>query len=80
MPVGPAHLNRVGGTEPAYRPEDCLRQPHRQLVCSHRQALPWHPQEQEEQSHVPQQLVFATFCEVVCLTSAMMDLLGHAGA
>jgi hypothetical protein len=42
--------------------------------------LAWHPQEQEEQSHVPQQLVFATFCEVVFFTSAMMDLLGHAGA
>lgn len=70
----------MGGAEPAYRPEVRLRQPHRQLVCSHRQALAWHPQKQEEQSQVPQQLVFAMFCEVDFVTSAMVNLLGHANA
>lgn len=70
----------MGGAEPAYRLEVRLRQPHRQLVCSHRQALAWHPQEQEEQSQVPQQLVFAMCCEVDFVTSAMVNLLGHANA
>ncbi|HQY57632.1 MAG: hypothetical protein WBB60_03080 [Nitrospira sp.] len=71
----PARHSPAGGTEPAYRPAVRLRQPHWQLFCSQRQAFAWHPQEQDAQSQVPQQVVFAIFCVVDFFTSAMMGLL-----
>ena len=49
-----------------------MRQPHWQLVGSQRQAFAWHPQEQDEQSQVPQQLVFVILCVVDFFTSAMV--------
>lgn len=58
-----------------YRLEDGWRQPHRQSVGAQRQALAWHPQEQDEQSQVPQQVLFAIGCEVVCVPFAMVSLL-----
>jgi hypothetical protein len=73
--IDPALQNPAGGASPAYRPEVCLRHPHWQFVCSQRQAFAWHPQAQEAQSQVPQQLAFAIFCEVDFLMSAMAGLL-----
>ena len=67
----PARHSPAGGAQPPYRPGVCARQPHWQLVCSQRQAFAWHPQAQDEQSQVPQQLVLAIFCAVVFFISAM---------
>jgi hypothetical protein len=50
------------------------------LVGSQRQAFAWHPQEQDEQSQVPQQLAFETFGELDFFTSAMVGLLCYANA
>jgi hypothetical protein len=71
----PARHSPAGGAQAPYRPGVCLRQPHWQLVCSQRQAFAWHPQAQDEQSQVPQQLVLAIFCAVVFFISAMVGLL-----
>ena len=65
----------VSGAQPAYRLEVRLRQPHWQLICAQRQAFASHPQEQVEQSQVPQQLAFAMFWEVDFFISAIVSLL-----
>jgi hypothetical protein len=76
----PAHHSAMSGAEPAYRPEVRLRQPHWQLICAQREAFAWHPQEQDVQSQVPQQLAFATFGELDFFMSAMAGLLCDANA
>jgi hypothetical protein len=69
-----------GPGRPTYRPAVRLRQPHWQSIAAQRQALAWHPQEQEAQSQVPQQSVLTIFCEVDFFMSAMVGLLCDAGA
>ena len=76
----PARRIVAGGAQLPYRPAVRLRQPHWQLICSQRQAFAWHPQPQDEQSQVPQQLVFAIFCAVFFFMSAMVGLLWDADA
>ena len=71
----PARHSPAGGAQLPYRPAVRLRQPHWQLVGSQRQVFAWHPQAQDEQSQVPQQLVFVIFCAVDFFTSAMVGLL-----
>lgn len=71
----PARRTAARGAEPAYRPAVRLRQPHWQLFCSQRQVFTWHPQEQDTQSQVPQQVVFSIVCVVDLFTSAMVGLL-----
>ena len=71
----PARRIVAGGAQLPYRPAVRLRQPHWQLICSQRQALAWHPQEQDAHSQVPQQLVLAIFCTGVLFMSAMAGLL-----
>ncbi|MBA5873913.1 MAG: hypothetical protein GDA66_05115 [Nitrospira sp. CR1.2] len=72
--------DRRAGTESIYRLDACLRQPHWQLIGAQRQAFAWHPHEQAAQSHVPQQPVLETFCEVDVLLAAMVKLLGDDNA